>query len=195
MKTSDKILETAQTFIQQRGYHAMSFDHVAKEVGIKKPSIVHHFPTKAALGTAVIQRYRKQVHGEINDLLSRSEQPAAAILDQFLEPFLSLGKEGELVCLCGSLAGEFGALPDEMRAEVATFFEERHRWLTRILTRGEGEGTFHFHGDPHGLAGLILDALQGALLVSRATRSQGHVEKMIQIAKQNLIRINETNPA
>lgn len=186
MKTADKILDAAQTFIQERGYHAMSFDGVAGKVGIKKPSIVHHFPTKAALGTAVIQRYRKQVHGEINDLLNRPEPSAAAILDLFLAPFLSLGEDGELVCLCGALAGEFGALPDEMRTEVAAFFDERHRWLTCILARGKTEGTFQLQGDPEGLAGLILDAMQGALLVSRATRNKDHVAKMIQIAKQSL---------
>ena len=36
----------------------MSFQDIASEVGIKKPSIIHHFPTKAELGVAIIRRYR-----------------------------------------------------------------------------------------------------------------------------------------
>ena len=36
----------------------MSFQHIAALVDIKKPSVIHHFPNKAALGVAVIQRYR-----------------------------------------------------------------------------------------------------------------------------------------
>ena len=35
----------------------MSFQDIASEVGIKKPSIVHHFSTRAEPGVAIIRRF------------------------------------------------------------------------------------------------------------------------------------------
>ena len=56
--TATKILDVGQELIQTRGYSAMSFQDIAEQVGIKKPSVIHHFPSKTKLGVAIIQRYR-----------------------------------------------------------------------------------------------------------------------------------------
>ena len=54
--TATKILDIGQELIQTRGYTAMSFQDIAVQVGIKKPSVIHHFPSKSDLGVAIIQR-------------------------------------------------------------------------------------------------------------------------------------------
>ncbi|MGA1190549.1 MAG: TetR/AcrR family transcriptional regulator, partial [Pseudomonadales bacterium] len=54
--TADRILDAGQELIQTRGFSAMSFQDIASEVGVKKPSIIHHYPTKAELGVAIIRR-------------------------------------------------------------------------------------------------------------------------------------------
>ena len=56
--TATKILDAGQFLIQTRGYSAVSFQDIATKVGIKKPSIIHHFENKCSLGVAIIQRYR-----------------------------------------------------------------------------------------------------------------------------------------
>ena len=56
--TAERILDAGQELIQSGGFSAMSFQDIASEVGIRKPSIIHHFPTKAELGVAIIRRYR-----------------------------------------------------------------------------------------------------------------------------------------
>jgi TetR/AcrR family transcriptional repressor of nem operon len=57
-ETATKILDVGPKLIQTRGYTAMSFQDIGVQVGIKKPSVIHHFPSKADLGVAIIQRYR-----------------------------------------------------------------------------------------------------------------------------------------
>ena len=56
--TATKILDAGQFLIQTRGYSAVSFQDIAARVGIKKPSIIHHFENKCSLGVAIIQRYK-----------------------------------------------------------------------------------------------------------------------------------------
>ncbi|HWD06078.1 MAG TPA: TetR family transcriptional regulator [Amycolatopsis sp.] len=56
------ILDEAARLFRERGYHAVGIDDIAAGVGIAGPSIYSHFPSKAAVLTAVV--------GEIADELS-----------------------------------------------------------------------------------------------------------------------------
>ena len=55
--TSDQILASARNFIVTGGYNGFSYADIAGEVGIRKASIHHHFPSKTDLGIAVVDRY------------------------------------------------------------------------------------------------------------------------------------------
>ena len=49
MKTSDRILIAATVAFGENGYDGTSLDSLAQELGIRKQSILYHFPTKEAL--------------------------------------------------------------------------------------------------------------------------------------------------
>ncbi|MCH5688600.1 TetR/AcrR family transcriptional regulator [Niabella sp. W65] len=55
MTTREHIINTADALIRDKGYNAFSFVDIAQVVGIKKPSVHHHFPRKTDLGIAVIE--------------------------------------------------------------------------------------------------------------------------------------------
>jgi AcrR family transcriptional regulator len=57
--TSDKILKVALDLMQSKGFVSMSFQDIASSVGIKKPSVIHHFASKLELGLEVIRLYRE----------------------------------------------------------------------------------------------------------------------------------------
>ncbi len=46
--------------VQARGYNALSFREIAKEVGIKSAGVHHHFPTKGDLGAALARQYTEK---------------------------------------------------------------------------------------------------------------------------------------
>ena len=54
--TRHTILQIAQELIQTRSYLGLSFQELADRVGIRKASLYHHFPSKEALGVAVMER-------------------------------------------------------------------------------------------------------------------------------------------
>jgi len=76
--TADRILDAGQELIQTGGFSAMSFQDIASEVGIRKPSIIHHFATKAELGVAIIRRYRDTFAAQLQQI---SEDPAKSSWD------------------------------------------------------------------------------------------------------------------
>jgi AcrR family transcriptional regulator len=55
----EAILAAATTIAQAHGYGGLNFRDLAAMVGIKPPSIYHHFPSKADIGVAVAKRYRE----------------------------------------------------------------------------------------------------------------------------------------
>ena len=46
MSTKENIVKTALQLFLQNGYEKTSLNHIAREVGITKPAIYHHFKNK-----------------------------------------------------------------------------------------------------------------------------------------------------
>ena len=177
--TADRILDAGQELIQTRGFSAMSFQDIASEVGVKKPSIIHHYPTKAELGVAIIRRYRETFAAQLRQI---SEDPAKSswdALEFYFSPYLLFASTPDKVCLCGALAGEIPALPEIMRVEVKQFMEAHQQWLEEILRRGSGRGEFATTDSPESLSRMIFNSLQGSLLVKRSTEDLSQLEDVI----------------
>jgi len=179
--TSIKILDIGQELIQTRGYTAMSFQDIAEQVGIKKPSVIHHFPSKASLGVAIIQRYRDTFAAQLEAIQKDPHKTAWEALEFYISPYLHFAQTPDTVCLCGALAGEIPALPEEMRQEVKQFMEDHQRWLERILRNGRRRGELKFKETPARLSRMLFNTLQGTLLVKRSTDDLSQLEDVIKV--------------
>ena len=188
--TADRILDSGQELIQTRGYSAISFQNIASEVGIKKPSIIHHFPTKAELGVAIIRRYRDTFAAQLQEISEDSAKSSWDALELYFSPYLFFASTPDKVCLCGALAGEIPALPETMRVEVKQFMEAHQQWLEEILRRGSGRGEFSSIDSPELLSRMIFNSLQGSLLVKRSTEDLSQLEDVIA-AITNLLQTTQ----
>ena len=182
--TADRILDAGQELIQTGGFSAMSFQDIASEVGIRKPSIIHHFPTKAELGVAIIRRYRDTFAAQLQQI---SEDPAKSswdALEFYFSPHLFLASTRDKVCLCGALAGEIPVLPEVMRVEVKQFIEAHQRWLEEILREGVERGELVLIDSPKSLSRVIFNSLQGSLLVRRSTGDVSQLKEIINAMRK-----------
>ena len=61
--SKEAVLAAAKRAAMAHGYNGLNFRDIAAEVGIKAPSLYHHFPTKADLGRsggeALLGRHRR----------------------------------------------------------------------------------------------------------------------------------------
>ena len=182
--TADRILDAGQELIQTGGFSAMSFQDIASEVGIRKPSIIHHFPTKAELGVAIIRRYRDTFAAQLQQI---SEDPAKSswdALEFYFSPYLFLASTPDKVCLCGALAGEIPVLPEVMRVEVKQFIEAHQRWLEEILREGVERGELVLIDSPKSLSRVIFNSLQGSLLFRRSTGDVSQLKEIINAMRK-----------
>lgn len=185
-ETAEQILDLAEELIQTRGYSAFSYQDIADNLGIRKASIHYHFPSKADLGIAVVDRYIARFGTALAEIADDASKPSMAMLDLYVQPYRQFASTPDRVCLCGALAGEMLALPPELRARVDHFFRTHQLWLTRILERGVARGEFKLAAPARKVARFVFGALQGALLVKRATDDPSQLNDVISVMKLQL---------
>ena len=136
--TASRILDVAERLAQTRGFNGFSYADIAAELKISKPSLHYHFPSKAALGEALIARYADRFAGALGTIDERGDS-AAAKLAAYAGIYADVLK-GHRMCLCGMLAADYETLPKPMRKAVVGFFDENETWLTRVLEAGHRGG-------------------------------------------------------
>ncbi|MBW8893633.1 MAG: TetR/AcrR family transcriptional regulator [Burkholderiales bacterium] len=168
--SAERVVDAAEGLLQQQGYNGFSYDDVARLIGIKKPSIHHHFATKADLAAMVVQRYTHR----FREALLRIEGQQARAHDRLAaygELFDGTFARERRLCVCGMLGAEAHELPEAVRDEVARFFDINLRWLREGFELARREGSLGPGAEPEALARAYLCALEGAMVVGRGQAS------------------------
>lgn len=177
--TRDQALIAARRLIQTRSYLGFSFQDVADAVGVRKPSLYYHFPSKEALGA--------QVLGEAIEAFRRWAQSVAALapedrLNAYFRMYRNDIRAGERVCPGGSFVAGWDCIEDELRGGVRAIRAEQVLWLTGVL------GALLAPGKPASvMASYVYAGCQGALLTSRMTGLVEQFDEVIAQLKQSIL--------
>ncbi|GGF30077.1 TetR family transcriptional regulator [Aliidongia dinghuensis] len=161
--TREEIMGLAKRTVQARGYNALSFRELAKEIGVTSASIHYHFPTKGDLAAALARRYTEDGARYLEELLGSGADDAAC-MRQYAEIFRAALLNGNRMCLCGIMAAERDDLPDAVRVEVDRFIDMNVTWLTKVLSRAETAAPI---AERRGRALAVFAAIEGAQLMAR----------------------------
>lgn len=174
--TREQILRIAGRMMQLRGYSALSFGDVARELGVKAPAIHYHFKTKSDLGVALVQRYRARYRMWMEDA---ERLPPQKKLEGYLAIFERFAQDGLKACPAGVLQAEYDIVPEPMRKEVRAMVEEIHTWLAQVLEEGRQAGVFRFVGRPQDQAPVLAASVQGSLQAAR-TLGKAHFQHALR---------------
>ncbi|WCE05967.1 TetR/AcrR family transcriptional regulator [Pseudoxanthomonas sp. JBR18] len=166
--TADQILAQARTLLLAGGYNGFSYADIASRIGIRKPSIHHHFPSKAELVHVLVERYRQEARWGLAEL-ERSTPSPALQLQRYVGYWESCIADGTApLCVCALLASEMPQLPDDVAAEVTGYFRDLSTWLAALLERGAAQGEFQLVDTPGVEAEALMASVHGAMLSARA---------------------------
>jgi len=172
----EAVLAAARATVQLRGYTALSFRELAKEVGIKSASVHYHFPTKGDLGVALARRYAEEGSAYLEDILATAPDPHACF-DRYVEIFRAALANGNRMCLSGIMSAELDDLPEEVRHEIDRFPRMNIAWIARVLamvvpSAGEEERNER--------AMAIYAAIAGAQLIARGRNDISVYDRTIE---------------
>jgi TetR/AcrR family transcriptional repressor of nem operon len=166
--TKTHILDIAEQLARRRGFNGFSYRDIAEPLGIKNAAVHYHFPTKADLGIAIIERYRSLLDEHGRHFLQHGGD-AVLQLAGFIHFYASEICADNCTCPIGMLGSEFLTVPEAMRIEGRNLAQDIQKWMTRVLEVGREQGTMHFEGDARDKAVVVLATLQGASQAARLT--------------------------
>ena len=168
---AERILKTAQALMIERGYSAFSYADISEAVEIKKPSIHHHFPTKAGLAAAVLRAHRERLVEGTEQLDQQIENPWKR-LQAYVQYWEGCIREQTIpFCVAALMGAELPSLPEEVQAEVRLHFKALGDWLERTLKAGVKMGVIKLQYSAATEAQTLMAVVHGAMLSARATGS------------------------
>lgn len=164
MATRQRLLAAAFQAMHRDGFRAAGLNAILAETGLTKGALYHHFPSKMALGYAVIDGplrdyvedwWLKPLEGA-DDPLEGLAKIIRSRLRRDVPAMLKLG------CPLNNLAQEMAPVDEGFRQRVEALYRDWRRGLARALRHGQHAGTVSTAIEVDVTAAFIIAALQGA---------------------------------
>jgi AcrR family transcriptional regulator len=92
--TVDRLLDAADAAFARAGFEGARLEDIAAAAGIRRPSLLHHFPTKEALYAAVVQRAFSRLGAALGSALTLGAGvPFAEQVDALVASYLAFLRE------------------------------------------------------------------------------------------------------
>lgn len=171
--TRKKLIETTKELLWERGYDAMSPNQVLDYSGVGKGSLYHHFKGKKALAQAAISDRSDELIREF-DVDFAADLP----LMQRFSGYLCKDREGLKGCRLGRLVSDISITDDELRQPIAQLFQHIETAFAQALKEGVDRQEFELRGNAEEIAAVLVAAIQGAFILSRAHADPSYMTKI-----------------
>jgi TetR/AcrR family transcriptional regulator, transcriptional repressor for nem operon len=190
--TRERILDAAQRLVLEHGFAGTSVDAVLAEASATKGGFFHHFPSKNALGRALLERYAAGDKQLLADFLATAEaqtdDPAEQLV-AFVRHFERAAAElapTQPGCLFVSFVyerqlgrdGDDDVIPDTIR-----------EWRNRILDKLNDAARLHppaIAVDLPSLADHVFTVFEGGFILARAMDDPTHLPAQLAHVRQYL---------
>ena len=145
MPMRDRILAAATEMLADRGYDGTSLQKIADQVGLKKPSLLHHFPSKDALRQAVLEDLFVGWSEVLPQILQRTadgQDRFSLTMDATMKFFGQDRNRARLIVR--EILDNPGGLSERLSASLAPWLQG----FTASLSKGKRVGVVHPDLDP-----------------------------------------------
>jgi AcrR family transcriptional regulator len=137
-QTRDQILAVASNLFATQGYHGTTTREIAEGVGIRQPSLFHHFESKAAIMQSLLEDDLGKTVADREQLARSAEEPGVRLYRYVLR---------EVTHIATSRYNVAGIYSEEVRTshELEPWYARRrrlHRAIDRIVRDGQRDGEF-----------------------------------------------------
>lgn len=184
--TKTALLNSAERAARALGFDGFSYADLAADVGIRKASIHHHFPSKAKLSVDLMQRYFTNFEAAFAETDANFATGGARLLE-LVERYRGALEGGKSLCLCISFSTSRESLPPEVIAQISSFRAMVIQWLERTFQAGQADGSIAGVTDPAMEATATLALLEGAQLAARAEEDTALFGNALKLLIQRVV--------
>jgi AcrR family transcriptional regulator len=187
----ERILEEATRCFAARGFDATSLQEIAEAVGIRKPSLLYHFPSKDTLRRSVLE----QVLARWNDVMPRLLLAATSshgqfdgVLDEMVAFFDADPDRARL------LLREILDRPQAIRALMAKHVRPWIEATANYISKGQEQGRLWAEVDAEAYVAQVINLLISSIAtfeVLGTTDRRRNLEELVRVAKSSLFRPEE----
>lgn len=178
--TKTALLNSAEDAARRFGFDGFSYADLAEDVGIRKASIHHHFPSKAILSVALMQRY----HDSFQAVCTKIEVNFAtggAQLAELIRQYRVGSDDGKRLCLCASFSASRDSLPPDVLHQISLFRAMVIEWIAGAFSSGRSDNSISGVMDPELEASATMALLEGAQLAARAEENPALFDNAIKL--------------
>lgn len=171
--TRDRILQAAHEEMYEHGFQGLRIESVLKKTQLAKGALYHYFPTKLALGYAVLDEVLVgYFHQNWNEFLNLSHDPLQAIKDFFHKKCIDI-QSGECVngCPMNNLMQEMSTLDEGFHQRLQTAMITIVMTVASALEQGQNDGMVRKDINPQKISGFILSSYQGIMGAAKCMQS------------------------
>jgi len=168
------LLETAGHEIHQYGFHAASISRILENTTLTRGALYHHFPSKQALGYAVIDElFANYMKSLWLDPLKDCEDPIMAIEQAIADTYQGHGKELiNFGCPLNNLSQEMSAVDEGFRERINHQYDIWQTALSNALIQGQEKGLIKKELDTSESAIFIIAAVEGCIGLAKNHQSE-----------------------
>ncbi len=182
--TRDHLLQIGLRRIHATGYASTGVKEILDDAGVPKGSFYHYFPSKEAFAIEVLKLYVQGENQRAEQTLRTGKAAPLKRLRQHFEELIKVYGPSATVsgCMMGNLSLEMADHSDSIQSLLRSSFANWQASIAGVLEEAIEGGDLPKSTKQEKLAAFLLNSYEGALLRSKADRSNAPLENFLDIA-------------
>lgn len=185
--TRERILHAARDLILSRGFSAMSVDMVCAQADITKGGFFHHFPSKEALGEAVLRQFWQDAADRQESILHQHYPAQLDKICAYLDHAMTTYQDPQLGqgCMLAIFTMGLADTNPDLYAVSRSYFSQ---WRHDLISMFEQLKTEHALTslDATAWSELYIAMLEGALILAKSSHDPHVIARTLTLYKQQL---------
>lgn len=189
-QTRTKILLAAAAEIHRQGFQAASIAHILADTGLTKGALYHHFPSKQALGLAVVDEVVLiGLEARLLTPLREADEPLDTLL-AYMDSRIHVMTDDafKLGCPLNNLVQEMSLVDDEFKAHLDHILQTWQAVIEHTLIRGQEQNRIRGDVDCNAAALFIVSAWEGCWGMAK-NRQSAHTFRLCMTQLQQFVLI------
>ncbi|MFB6889549.1 TetR/AcrR family transcriptional regulator [Kitasatospora sp. NPDC056327] len=176
MTTQDRLVESTQDLLWERGYTGTSPRAIQQRAGVGQGSMYHHFEGKPGLAAAALRRSAEQLRA-----VAEADLAAPGTAYERVAGYLLRERDVLRGCRIGRMAQDPEVVADaRLRAPVEETFEWLRGRIAEVIAEGRERGELRPGADPGDLAAAVVAVVQGGYVLARAADGTEPFERAVR---------------